>query len=86
MLTDVEAAYEELPLPEEAVPDDALTIPSFLDRRGEALGSRVCAQCRAGRPDDQPTVEVRGKNCERLWVHARGCLRFWQKENSKHTA
>ena len=66
--------------------DGDLPIPSFLDRRSEALGSRVCAQCGAGRPDDQPTIEVIAKNGERRWVHERGCLRFWQKENSKHTA
>jgi hypothetical protein len=60
--------------------DDYLTIPQFLDRRGKALGSRVCAQCGAGRPDDQPTIQVTGKNGEPLWVHELGCLRFWQKE------
>jgi hypothetical protein len=71
----------------EATPDDDdLTIPPFLDRRGEALGSRVCAQCGAGRPDDQPTIEIIGKHGEHLWVHERGCLRFWEKENSKETA
>jgi hypothetical protein len=59
-------------------PDDDLTIPEFLMRR-----EKVCAQCRAGRPDDQPTVEVRGKYGERLWVHERGCLRFWEKENRR---
>jgi hypothetical protein len=73
---------DDLSGPETDQTDD-LIIPPFLDRRGEALGSRFCAQCRAGRPDDQPTIEVMGKNGERLWVHERGCLRFWEKENSK---
>lgn len=63
-----------------------LTIPPFLDRRRGALGSCVCAQCGAGRPGDQPTIEVTGKNGESLWVHERGCLRFWQKENWREMA
>jgi hypothetical protein len=61
------------------------TIPSFLDRRSGVLGSRVCAQCRAGRPDDQPTINVTGKHSERLWVHEQ-CLRFWKKENANEPA
>jgi hypothetical protein len=65
----------------EAVPDDGLTIPPILDRRGEAI--RICAQCGAGRPDDQPTIEIIGKDGELLWVHERGCLKVWEKENAK---
>jgi hypothetical protein len=61
-----------------AAPDDDLTFPPILDRRGEAI--RICAQCGAGRPDDQPTIEILGKHGELLWVHERGCLRFWEKE------
>jgi hypothetical protein len=65
-----------------AAPDDDLTIPPILDRRGEAI--RICAQCGSGRPDDQPTIEIIGKHGERLWVHERGCLRFWEEENAKN--
>jgi hypothetical protein len=65
----------------DAAPDDDLTIPPILDRRGEAI--RICAQCGALRPDDQPTIKVKGKNGEPLWVHERGCLRSWEKENAK---
>ena len=50
-----------------AAPDDDLTIPPILDGRGEAI--RICAQCGAGRPDDQPTIKVTGKHGEPLWVH-----------------
>jgi hypothetical protein len=56
--------------------DDDLTIPAFLDRRHE-----VCAQCLAGRPDDPPTVAVTAKNGETVYVHERGCLRFWKKDH-----
>jgi putative DNA primase/helicase len=54
--------------------DDDSTIPAFLDRRYE-----VCAQCLAGWPDDPPTVAVKAKNGETVYVHERGCLRFWEK-------
>jgi len=64
---------------QEAPPVDDLTIPPILD--GEA--TRICAQCGAGRPDDQPTIKVTGKHGEPLWVHQRGCLRFWEEENAK---
>ena len=55
---------------------DDLTIPQYLDRRSE-----VCAQCGAGRPDDPPTVAVRAKNGSTVYVHERGCLRFWKKDH-----
>jgi hypothetical protein len=61
--------------------DDDLTIPPILDRRGEVI--RICAQCGAGRSDDQPTIEIIGKHRKRLWVHERGGLRSWEKENAK---
>ena len=64
-----------------AGPDDDLTIPPILDRRGEA--TRICAQCGAGRPDDQPTIKVTGKHGEPLWVHQRGCMKVWEKEHAK---
>jgi hypothetical protein len=41
----------------------------------------VCAQCGAGRPDDPPTVAVKAKNGRTVYVHERGCLRFWKKEH-----
>ena len=41
----------------------------------------VCAQCGAGRPDDPPTVAVRAKDGRTVYVHERGCLRFWKKEH-----
>jgi hypothetical protein len=56
----------------DSVADDG-TIPAFLDRRHE-----VCAQCLAGRPDDPPTVAVTARNGETVYVHERGCLRFWE--------
>jgi hypothetical protein len=65
----------------DAAPHDDLIIPPILDRRGEAI--RICAQCGAGRPDDQPTIEIIGKHGEPLWVHQRGCLKVWEKENAK---
>jgi AAA domain len=77
MLTDVKAAHEELRLRGEATAADDLSIPEWLLRR-DAL--RPCAQCGAGRPDDQPTVCL--KDGDRLiWLHERGCHRFWLKEH-----
>jgi Protein of unknown function (DUF3631) len=58
-----------------AVLDGDLTIPAFLDRRHE-----VCAQCLAGGPDDPPTVAVTARNGETVYVHERGCLKFWKKD------
>jgi hypothetical protein len=57
-------------------PHDDLTIPEFLSRLHE-----VCAQCGAGRPDDPPTVAVTAKNGRTVYVHERGCLRFWKKDH-----
>jgi putative DNA primase/helicase len=67
--SDVEDALEELRLRGEAVPEDDLTIPGFLDRRGE-----VCAQC--GQPGgdlwNYDDLQVRlHPHCERPWVDAR---------------
>jgi putative DNA primase/helicase len=59
----------------DSLADDG-TIPEFLDRRHE-----VCAQCLAGRPDDPPTVAVTARNGETVYVHERGCLRFWEKDH-----
>jgi hypothetical protein len=78
--SDVEAAYEELRLRSEAVADDDLTIPPILDRRAEA--DRVCAQCGAGGADNLPTVAVTAKDGTAVFVHRRGCLRFWKKDNA----
>ena len=56
--------------------NDDLGIPQFLRR--DAL--RLCAQCGAGRPNDQPTVCL--KDGDRLiWLHERGCHQFWLKEH-----
>jgi hypothetical protein len=63
----------------EVVPDDDLTIPPLLDRRGET--GRTCAQCGAGRPDDQPTIAVTARSGATVYVHERGCLKIWQREN-----
>jgi Protein of unknown function (DUF3631) len=72
--SDIADAYAELALREAAPPDD-LSIPAFLDRRGD----QTCAECGAGRPDDQPTVCL--KDGDRLvWVHD-VCRRFWLKEH-----
>ena len=60
----------------ESAPDDDLDIPDFLDRRGD----RTCAQCGAGRPDDQPTVCL--NDGDRLvWLHERGCHKVWLREH-----
>jgi hypothetical protein len=56
--------------------DDDLTILPFLDRRHE-----VCAQCLAGGPDDPPTAPVTAKNGETVYVHERGCLKFWKRDH-----
>jgi hypothetical protein len=37
-----------------------------------------CAQCRAGRPDDPPTVPVTTQSGGTVYVHTE-CLRFWKK-------
>jgi Protein of unknown function (DUF3631) len=56
--------------------DDDLTIPAFLDRR-----QKVCAQCGAGRSDDPPTAAVTAKNGGTVYVHERGCLKFWKRDH-----
>jgi hypothetical protein len=75
-ISDYDAAIEELRERGDSVPADDLGIPGFLDRRGD----RTCAQCGAGRPDDQPTICV--KDGERLvWLHERGCHKVWLREH-----
>jgi hypothetical protein len=44
-------------------------------------GRETCAQCGAGRPDDPPTAAVTAKNGQTVYVHERGCLRFWEKDH-----
>ena len=58
-------------------------IPPILDRRAEA--NRVCAQCHAGRPDDLPTIPVKDKNGDTVYVHDQ-CLKFWKNENVEAAA
>ena len=60
----------------ESAPDDDLGIPDFLDRQGE----RTCAQCGAGRPDDQPTVCLKDGD-QLVWLHEGGCHRVWLREH-----
>lgn len=74
--SDIADAYAELALRGTAAPDD-LSIPAFLDRRGD----RICAQCGAGGPDDQPTIAVTAKNGATVYVHERGCFKVWQREH-----
>jgi hypothetical protein len=44
------------------------------------LTTPPCAQCRAGRPDDPPTVAVTGNNGMTVFVHDE-CLRFWKQDH-----
>jgi hypothetical protein len=75
-ISDYDAAIEELRERGELVADD-LGIPPFLDRRHEAQGKWMCAQCQ-GRPDgrEQPYPH-RGAL---VWLHPE-CRRFWLREN-----
>jgi hypothetical protein len=49
---------------------------------GRASRTReVCAQCLASRPDEPPTVAVTARNGETVYVHERGCLKFWKRDH-----
>jgi len=60
----------------ESAPDDDLGIPDFLDRRGD----QTCAQCGAGRPDDQPTLCLKDGD-QLVWLHEVGCHKVWLREH-----
>jgi hypothetical protein len=68
-LTDVEAAYQELQTREAAADD--LTIPTFLDRRGEA-----CEQCGLAVPTDEKPWTWDNNREVRLHPH---CVKPWEE-------
>jgi putative DNA primase/helicase len=68
--SDIKDARAELALLEKGLGDD-LSIPQFLDRRGEVAGAHVCARC--GRPGDLRLYH------SGIYLH-RACRTLWNVE------